>query len=302
MIGQFQEAEDRPVVCAMLSISAKYQAKAVIHHKGDLLQADPDTGRAAGQYSNPSLEMQEDIGHAANGDMICEAILSAHGHIRSGSPNLDPFHAEARTLALKGNLFQRLEELPEEQLWQWVLLGGEFAREFRSTAGNMKGQRIKLYNWGLAAKRVKRDKRRKNKAAAETTANQRARMASGDMFPDDPKIMAMSVDDLKARLYMWKERKPEFSGPPIFEEGKKPWLGSAGGIGTLQERLKKVVQFWSAERPSLQYVWTDESPAHVDAEVDGEPGSSSESSDDDDDGYAAVMCVNAGGYAASGSF
>ena len=125
-------------------------------------------------------------------------------------------------------------------------------------------------------------------------------MGAGNVFPSDQSIMAMQVSDLKARLYLWRERKPEFRGSPLFEQGKQGWLG--GGRPALQDRLKKAVRHWQLENKPVQaeFTWTDETYD----EDEGVSGDESED-EDEDDGYVydSVMCVSGGpNYTASALF
>ena len=251
--------------------------------------------------------MQEDIGHASASDMVCEAILGAHDCMRQGRHIIDPYRAEARTLAMKNSLMKKLKQLPEAELWEWMKAAAEFKQDFRRNVGNMRKQKISRYIWGLENKEDARAKRRKHVADSEALAAHRGQLAEGDMHPDDGRIMGMSTEDLKARLYMWRSAKPGFKGPPIFTEGKAPWLG--GSKAELQMRLKKVVAYWPAvatEGPA--FTWVDASVGEsaeflAISDEYGEHEEYDEASDsEDEDGQGAVMFEGMKGLCASASF
>ena len=155
-------------------------------------------------------------------------------------------------------MIEELYQLSDEERWLRIELAGEFKKDFRGKVGNMIKQRTGRYRWGMQGKVEKRAKRKVRTAAAKALGGRRAQMGAGDMFPSDESIMAMQVSDLKARLYLWRERKPEFRGPPLFEQGKQGWLG--GGRPALQDRLKKAVRHWQLENKPVQaeFTWTDE--------------------------------------------
>jgi hypothetical protein len=156
---------------ALIAISAKYQLEAVVHHKGDLLQGDG--ARAAGVFSNPIAEVMQDIGHLSNGDMICESILGAHDNIRRGRHIIDPYKAEARTLAQKNGLIEELYQLSDEERWLRIELAGEFKKDFRGKVGNMIKQRTGRYRWGMQGKVEKRAKRKVRTAHARSSKGTR---------------------------------------------------------------------------------------------------------------------------------